>query len=628
MKYGIKQKWIAWLVMLGMVFSIVTPAVGVKAEATADEMTVSLRVEGPEKTILQKSIPLSSDQITVYDALTTMLDQQLIPYNVATGNYINSINNLNAGTYSSNAGWLYKIVRDGKLEASTNDLGMDQFILQPKDEIIIYYGEWGIPFAGLTLDNTEVDPGKVITATVVDLSTDSQEPIVGATVYFGEQKIITDNHGKASFTPEDTVTLSVYAEQIDNQLPLIVRSKKAEVQVTDTKKSALNNAINKLLGYYRKQGVPNSEWVVFGLNALGEDVNRTPYATEMQSYAPQNLVGREIQNGKSTSIGDISKTIVAIKSLGYDPENFAGKDFVKQLQDQTDYSLLHQALFGLIALDAAAATDLADVNLTRDKLINKILESNRVENGWGFGSSLDTDTTAMAMYALAPHQDRDDVKQAINDGVKALQKLQQADGGFKNSSSTIEAIQALTMVGVDPQGEQFTTESGHNPVTNLFTYQLDNGAFAYLPGQTRVNNMSTEKALIALAALQQFSADKPSVVYTDIHYAGETPPPLPEKPFSVKASPLERQGGLLTRANIWLNFKEHPEPVFIVFQLIKDQEPISMVAIKEKITSTKEVTAFFNAVNDPAYKVNIIVLDQLTDPENIGITLSHLVIAQ
>ena len=245
---------------------------------------------------------------------------------------------------------------------------------------------------------------------------------------------------------------------------------------------------------------------------------------------------RKIEDGKSTSIGDITKTILAIQSLGYEPRAFAGNDFVNQLQNQSDYSFIHQALFGLIALDAVKATDSANVKLTRNKLITKILESDRFEKGWGFESYLDfklyldIDTTAMAIYALAPHQNRPNVQETIKDAVKALQSLQMPDGGYGNSSSTIEVIQALTILGEDPQGKVFTLDSGNNPVTNLLSYQLDNGAFAFLPDDKNANAYSTEKVLMALASLQQFYADGKSTIYTDIQYAGETPPPLPEKP--------------------------------------------------------------------------------------------------
>ena len=73
------------------------------------------------------------------------------------------------------------------------------------------------------------------------------------------------DEGQATLNPEDTVTQSVYG---------------SEPQSYD-----LDKAIEKLIGYYNTQGIQNNDWVVFGLNALGEDLKSRTYATETQSYA-------------------------------------------------------------------------------------------------------------------------------------------------------------------------------------------------------------------------------------------------------------------------------------------------------------------------------------------------------
>ena len=39
----------------------------------------------------------------------------------------------------------------------------------------------------------------------------------------------------------------------------------------------INEAIYNTVDYYQGEGAPTDEWVVFALNAAGEDVNKTPY---------------------------------------------------------------------------------------------------------------------------------------------------------------------------------------------------------------------------------------------------------------------------------------------------------------------------------------------------------------
>lgn len=382
----------------------------------------------------------------------------------------------------------------------------------------------------------------------------------------------------------------------------------------------IDESIDKLIGYYHSRGVPpsGSDWVVFGLNALGEDVNRGPYVEGKNSYA-QKIMGTDPK-----SVGDISKKIIAIQSLGYDPTSFGGKDWVEKLEKHEGVSgsyAIYSIAYGLIALDTAGAKDLTNVN----KWINQILTNSRVENGWGYsGNNIAIDMTAMAMFSLAPYYNQnDEVKQAIDKAIIGLQKVQQDDGGIGNISSSIEVIQALTMLGVDPQGEAFTTENGNNLVTNLLTYQLDNGGFKLSPNDNIANAMASEKALIALAALKQFYTDGKATVYTDIRYAGGVPPL-----FTIKPNSAEWDGGLYATATISPFLEEHSDPVYIVFQLTKDKEPISIIALKETVTTEKEVTAFFNVSEDEDYRVKIFALDHLTDLNNIGTLLSEPAVVQ
>src|SRR5690606_2885596 len=106
-----------------------------------------------------------------------------------------------------------------------------------------------------------------------------------------------------------------------------------------------------------------------------------------------------------------------------------------------------------------------------------------------------------------------------------------------NSQSVAQVIQALTAVGIDPQGKDFTKTEGQNPVSNLLSYQLKNGSFHNQEDTKQTNNLATEQALAALASLQQFYKNGKSTIYSKIDYAGVTAPPLfaTDKPFAIES---------------------------------------------------------------------------------------------
>ena len=103
----------------------------------------------------------------------------------------------------------------------------------------------------------------------------------------------------------------------------------------------------------------------------------------------------------------------------------------------------------------------------------------------------------MVLSALAPYQDRADVKPAVQKAVAYLYNEQLENGGFsadgqENSNSAAQAIIGLSLVKDVDQNRL------HKAVQNLLSYQLPNGEFKWLPGDQTGSGMATEQALLAL----------------------------------------------------------------------------------------------------------------------------------
>ena len=86
---------------------------------------------------------------------------------------------------------------------------------------------------------------------------------------------------------------------------------------------------------------------------------------------------------------------------------------------------------------------------------------------WG---SIDVDTTAMVIPALAVYQGDATAKTALDKAVAALRGAQKGDGSFGNVNSTAMAVIALCSVGIDPASESEWAGSAATPLKALLSF--------------------------------------------------------------------------------------------------------------------------------------------------------------
>ena len=130
------------------------------------------------------------------------------------------------------------------------------------------------------------------------------------------------------------------------------------------------------------------------------------------------------------------------------------------------------------------------------------------DGGWewnaGFGS--DTNTTAFVIQTLVTDGEPLD-SPTIENGLKYLQAAQNDDGGFtyapgssfgtdSDSNSSAYAIQAILVVGQDPQSDAWS-KGGNNAVDYLLALQLPDGSLEWQPG-IGANFLATAQAIPAL----------------------------------------------------------------------------------------------------------------------------------
>ncbi|MCI1995559.1 MAG: hypothetical protein LKJ66_07410 [Clostridium luticellarii] len=270
--------------------------------------------------------------------------------------------------------------------------------------------------------------------------------------------------------------------------------------------SALDTTVDKIL----KDGIED-EWQALVVCRYGKEVPSS-YLTSLENKLSSSQVD-------SLDPTDYERMTIALSLLGQDPTNFGGYNLVEKIYNNSniDNQGTNAAVFGLIALDSGNFEVPGNALITRDELIDKILAARTADNGWSIaGDEADTDMTAMALTALAPYADRQDVKQVIDAGIEKLSSMQDSSGeyssmGTVNSQSLSQVIIALCSNGVDPTSSQFT-KNGKNLMDVLLSYKSD-GGFSY-DRQTGYNSLSTEQAAEALEAYKMFKEQAGSIYRT------------------------------------------------------------------------------------------------------------------
>lgn len=173
----------------------------------------------------------------------------------------------------------------------------------------------------------------------------------------------------------------------------------------------------------------------------------------------------------------------------------------------------------IYALSAYDCGDFAvDTGLTRDALIDAILES-RASNGlWGYSYGgqefIDYDTTASTLSAFAPYYLAEDaqaagiseehytqIQDSVNTVIDALSEAQGENGSLGSSNTDAMAVIGLASVGINPNTNPKFIKS-QSLMSALMGYALeDNSGFGF-SDNSAYNALATEQAFRAMIAYQ------------------------------------------------------------------------------------------------------------------------------
>ncbi|PKJ55564.1 DUF4430 domain-containing protein [Bacillus sp. SN10] len=418
------------------------------------------------------------DGETALSLLQKVMGDKVEAETMSFGTYVKGIDGLMAGATS---GWLYDV------NDKSAEVGADSYKLKSGDVVVFRF--------------------------VADWNNMSQETLQQTLDKFGTCKTVeepkTDDPKQEK--PEEPKTDDPKQEKPEE--PKIDDPKQKNPDGTKTPEqpkqeniqvpaAQVNEAISKTSEKMLQDGI-ESDWVALGLSRSGKDI---PIEAKLNYVkAVTEKVEKRVNRFSAT---DLARTIIMMNAMNADPTKVGEHNLVQKLYESDKVNSVTGYTFALLAFDTKKYEVPVDSKWNRVALVDALLNTQHTDGGWTYDSASSKDSassvdvTGMVLSALAPYQDRADVKPAVQKAVAYLYNEQLENGGFsadgqENSNSAAQAIIGLSLVKEVDQNRL------HKAVQNLLSYQLPNGEFKWLRGDRNGSGMATEQALLALIQFKE-----------------------------------------------------------------------------------------------------------------------------
>ena len=419
------------------------------------------------------------DGETALSLLQKVMGDKVESETMSFGTYVKGIDGLMAGATSA---WLYDV------NDQSAEVGADSYKLKSGDVVVFRF--------------------------VSDWSNISQETLKETLDKFGTCKTEEPDGGKPEEpksegqddkTPDGKNQGDQDGKTLDGENQGDQDSKKPEQPKQENVQipaKQLEEAISKTSEKMLQDGI-ESDWVAVALSRSGKNVPIEAKLNYVKSVTEK--VEKRINRFSAT---DLARTIIMMNAMSADPKNVGGHNLVQKLYESDKVNSVTGYAFALLAFDTKKYEIPVESKWNRVALVEALLNNQHTDGGWTYNSSgskdsaSSVDVTGMVLSALAPYQERSDVKPAIQKAVTYLYNEQLQNGGFsadgqENSNSTAQAIIGLSLVKDVDQNRL------HKAMQNLLSYQLSNGEFKWLPSDQNGNGMATEQALLALLQFKE-----------------------------------------------------------------------------------------------------------------------------
>ncbi|UTG85705.1 DUF4430 domain-containing protein [Bacillus paranthracis] len=430
------------------------------------------------------------DGETALSLLQKVMGDKVEAETMSFGTYVKGIDGLMAGATS---GWLYDV------NDQSAEVGADSYKLKSGDVVVFrFVSDWN-NMSQETLQQTLDKFGTC--KTVEEPKTDDpkqekpEEPKTDDPKQEKPEEPKTDDSKQEK--PEEPKTDDPKQEKPEEPKTDDLKQEKPKQENIQVPAAQVNDAIAKTSEKMLQDGI-ESDWVALGLSRSGKDI---PIEAKLNYVkAVTEKVEKRVNRFSAT---DLARTIIMMNAMNADPKMVGEHNLVQKLYESDKVNSVTGYTFALLAFDTKKYEIPVDSKWNRVALVDALLNAQHTDGGWTYDSASSKDSassvdvTGMVLSALAPYQDRADVKSAVQKAVAYLYNEQLENGGFsadgqENSNSVAQAIIGLSLVKDVDQNRL------HKAMQNLLSYQLPNGEFKWLPGDQNGSGMATEQALLAL----------------------------------------------------------------------------------------------------------------------------------
>ncbi|MBR2949343.1 MAG: terpene cyclase/mutase family protein [Lachnospiraceae bacterium] len=266
-------------------------------------------------------------------------------------------------------------------------------------------------------------------------------------------------------------------------------------------------------------GSVGGEWTILGLARSGMDIRDEYFETYFENLSAYTAQQGGVLHAKKYT--EYSRVILTVTAIDKDPSDVGGFDMLAPLADfeQTVFQGVNGPAFALLALDAGnyeiPENTVGSTQATRELYVDHIINAQLPDGGWSIGgAAAEVDLTAMVLQALAKYQDRKDVEEAVEKGLKVLSESQNENGGYgadmtESSESVSQVIVALTELGISLEDSGFV-KKGNTLLDALAQFRLEDGSYSHLKGEES-NLLATEQAFYALVSAERANQGEASL---------------------------------------------------------------------------------------------------------------------
>ncbi|MES9751901.1 DUF4430 domain-containing protein [Bacillus wiedmannii] len=434
-----------------------------------------------------------TDGETALSLLQKVMGDKVTAETMSFGTYVKGIDGLMAGDTS---GWLYDV------NDKSAEVGADSYKLNAGDVVVFrFVADW----SNMSQETLQQTLDKFGTCkTVEEPKTDDpkqekpEEPKTDDPKQEKPEEPKTDDPKQEK--PEEPKTDNPKQEKPEEPKtddPKQEKPEKPKQENIQIPAAQVNEAISKTSEKMLQDGI-ESDWVALGLSRSGKNVPIEAKLNYVKSVTEK--VEKRINRFSAT---DLARTIIMMNAMQADPTKVGEHNLVRKLYESDKVNSVTGYTFALLAFDTKKYEVPVNAKWNRVALVDALLNAQHTDGGWTYDSASSKDSassvdvTGMVLSALAPYQDRPDVKPAVEKAVAYLYNEQLENGGFsadgqENSNSVAQAIIGLSLVKDVDQNRL------HKAMQNLLSYQLPNGEFKWLPSDQNGSGMATEQAFLAL----------------------------------------------------------------------------------------------------------------------------------